>query len=169
MRDYLDLFVVDHTHDEPSDCIGNPNVVPESVVQDYFATLEHVNLTDLNHRRAEITDQEGRKQIVADKIVEDDDAMTVLERMDYVPEYKLYVLQVTPDWDRIPVAVKESKEHMNYLNSLQGKVFEDDDVAAMIDTLTVSNVKVHEGVVEGYDNTSFSKYTYTPVADSKKA
>lgn len=169
MKPYLDLFLVDHVHTTETDCCGNPNIVPEHVVEDFFKRLVNVDVSDPNHRTGEVTDADGHKIIHAHRIFEDDDALSVADRIAWNPSYGMYVLTIEPEYDKIPDKVKNSAEHMAFLNQLQGKPFECEDIQAMLDTLTVSNVHIDANdVVKGYDNTSASWFIYTPVKDTAK-
>ena len=166
MREYLNLFLCDHTHDEPTTCVGNPSLVTLEIVESFLARDEiyNVNRDDPNNLSADMKDEEGVKHFFFKRVLEDDDALTTEQRIDWNPEHANYKLSVAPNWDEIPAYVKDDEEQIAQLNAIQGEIEDGETVKRMLDTVPVINVKVTAlGVVSGYDLESMSTYTYTPV------
>lgn len=167
MKPFLDLFIARHTHDTPdSSCHGNPVIIHEG---NMIATLPMMTNVDKSDDRvtADMVDNGEVKHFVFERVFEDDDAMAVHERINFEPKYDMYSLSAEPDWEKIPDAIKNDPEQLKGLENLQGQVDSANTVLNFLNDSGIINVKVSdEGIIGGYDLTTFTNYFYTPVKDS---
>ena len=167
-RPYNDLWEVDHTHTSPTDCVGNPAVVPEQAVEEFFANRVEIVVRAENELVGHIEEGDDTKVFVAKKILEDDDTLDTSARLEWRPSHLRYTQTVQPNWEKIPAVVREDPTSMNALDRLQGKVMTGEAVTEFMTTLGVINCRVtDEGTVSGYDLESQSEYIFIPIEDTR--
>ena len=167
MKPFLDLFTASHTHDTPdSSCHGNPLIVHEGNVIATLPLMYNVEKTD-DRITADMEIDGQVKHFTFERVFEDDDALSIHDRINFEPKYDMYTLSAEPDWEKVPDVIKNDPKQLEGLEKLQGQVDHANVVKAFLNELGIVNVKVSdEDVLSGYDLTTYTNYFYTPIKDS---
>jgi hypothetical protein len=167
----IQFYRVYHEGCNDSLCLGNPQVIKSENLVVFRELFDNWTIND-DGTVFSTGDEEWRatnKTFHATPIVEDDDALTIEQRIspftlsDLLVPFPNYWVTIEPDWDLVPKAVKESPECMANLEDARKKNFDYLSVVNFIVDSQVVNVKISDyHIVSGYSALEFTQYQFTP-------
>ena len=166
----IDFYRAGHVGCDDPTCTGNKmNVTEQELLElkDKFIDWNVAEDGTITSSGNESWIIEG-KTFVAEPIVEDDDSLTMSERMFFSMRHFVnftYKASIEPNWEKVPEQVKNHPDKDKWIEIAANQSYSYSDLAAFICCAEVSNVKVDTSTltVSGYDHGNESVYTFTPV------
>ncbi len=159
-----------HLDETPSmECLGNPQILRAEVIQMYRDRHDGWHEDERTGVITSLGDEDWQREgktFIAVPVYESEAAIPYTEREDFDPARLAanYGMEIYPNWDAIPEAVRTDPMHLASLESLKREQnWKRVDIWNFIINPDVTNLSVSaDGRISGYDHITETQYIFTP-------